>query len=94
MKLYQIIKQHEDDNIWFEYQVLKPYLKSLAIYFASQASKFENINSMVLVVFSITNNSCYCRIACLEEFNELLNSVSVEEAELINFNSKLIKDLI
>jgi hypothetical protein len=95
MTRQEIINLHQqDENIQFEYSTLKPYLKSLAIYFASYSSKYTTAKDMILAIYSITNNSCYGRIVCPEEFSEILSIEEDEESELINFQSKFIFDLI
>jgi hypothetical protein len=95
MTRQEIITLHQqDENIQFEYSTLKPYLKSLAIYFASYASSYTTAKDMILAVYSITNNSAYGRIVCPEEFNEILSTEKEEESELINYQSKFIFDLI
>jgi hypothetical protein len=95
MTRQEIINLHEESTSnLFEYSTLKPYLKSLSIYFANYSSNYTTAKDMILAVYSITNNSSYGRIVCPEEFNEILSTETEEESELINYQSKFIFDLI
>ena len=102
LNLSDIIAQNKNVDESIEYGQLRPYLKSLYIYY-----KDLYCCEPVLMVTDIVNAAQYARIVPCNEFTEAIcdyigiecepvNKDSYDYAcyEAINFNSKFLKDLI
>lgn len=102
MKLNKIIETNINENVSFNYEILQPYLKSLYVFFKDHYSC-----EPVLMVTDVFNACSYAKIVSSNEFTESIceyldiqcyNSENTQDYlmnfEQINFNSKLLKDLI
>jgi len=89
MKLYQIIEVNDSKDLLLSYESIHQYLKSLYVYY-----KDEFRDEPVLLVDSIMNAVQYVKIVDCETFTMYLNDLPKEEAETINFNSRMLVDLI
>ena len=102
MKLNEIILKTSSENVSFNYEILQPYLKSLYVFFKDHYNC-----EPVLMVTDVFNACSYAKIVSSNEFTEsVCDYLNIETYELennddylnnfetINFNSKLLKDLI
>jgi hypothetical protein len=102
MKLNEIISKTSSENISFNFEILQPYLKSLYVFFKD----YYNCEP-VLMVTDVFNACSYAKIVSSNEFAESIchylnieiyeienNDDHLANFETINFNSKMLKDLI
>lgn len=102
MKMYEIIDFMLDPNYLtasISYEVISKYKNSLYTYFKNYFAC-----EPVLMVTSVTNNSTYMRIVPSNEFDEEVrwyvesSDIDIEdwsdEIESINFNSKMMYEII
>lgn len=94
MNLSDIIAQNKKADESIEYGQLRPYLKSLYIYY-----KDRYCCEPVLMVTDVMNAAQYARIVSSDDFTEAIyNYLGIEcdpgDYEVINSNSMLLKDLI
>lgn len=95
MKLNEIIEANEREQSFIEWGQISPYKKLLYYYY-----KNLFMSEPVVMVDSITNNSCYVRIISQDDFSEVVcedDNDSEDQAsykETVNFNSKMFSDLL
>ena len=102
MKLHEIITKTIGENVSFNYEILHPYLKSLYTYFKD----YYNCEP-VLMVTDVFNAVSYAKIVSSNEFTESVcdylnidscdlenNDDNLSNFETINFNSKMLSDLV
>lgn len=101
MRLAEIISKLESGVDALEYDVIKPYLRSILTYFENYYCE-----EIIAICVSQTNNSSYWLVSPTSEIDQALNTYGMEyedmeetsesygEYEVILANSKLLKDLI
>lgn len=102
MKLAEIITLNMDGKKAILFEKVQPYLKSLNVYYSGYFR-----GEPLLMVTSITNATQYVKIVDSYDFNEAIceyigcedienenNEDKINERETIQFNSRMLKDLI
>ena len=100
MKLHEIIKHNENETTSILYEALHPYRKLLYAYYSNEFYPSEP----VLMVTDVFNAAQYVKIVPSEDFLQTVEdyartrSEDIEDIETdietINFNSKLLKDIL
>lgn len=102
MKLAEIILKNDNENVSFNYEILHPYLKSLYTYYKDffccepilMVTDVFNACSYAKIVPSNEFTDCVCEYLNIESHEIENNDDHLVNFETINFNSKMLKDII